>query len=206
MVLAIVWTLTYGIYTVARQSGDTLPSSEHKKLEAFVGTWNDEAEVKPTPFGPGGKMSISESCDWFTGGFSVVCNAKATGLRGDLKTLVVLTYDDEEKVYRLYEFNSVGRTNEAKGTVDGDTWTFNGESKVNGKLIRTQSTIRVTSPDSATMKSEMSVEGGQWTLVMELKGTRAKQGQTDFNSCVPHGSEGWPFELFECYRRLRSFL
>jgi hypothetical protein len=167
-----------------------------------VGTWNDEAEVKPTPFGPGGKMNISETCDWFTGGFSVVCNAKATGLQDGLKTLVVLTYDGEEKVYRLYEFNSVGRSNAAKGTVDGDTWMFNGESKVNGKLIRTRSTLRVTSPDSATMKSEMSVEGGPWTLVMELKGTRAKQSQTDFNSCVPHGSEGWPFELFECYRIL----
>jgi len=203
--LAIVWTLTCGISAVPQQSGGTLqPTSQHKKLEAFVGTWNDEAQVKPSPFGPGGKMSISETCDWFTGGFSVVCNAKATGWLDDLKTLVVLTYDGEEKVYRLYEFNSVGQSNAAKGTVDGDTWTFKGESRVNGKLIRTRSTIRVTSPDAATMKSEMSVEGGPWTLLMELKGTRAKQGQTDLNSCVPHGSEGWPFELFECYRKLPS--
>ena len=203
--LAIVWTLTCGISAVPQQSGGTLqPTSQHKKLEAFVGTWNDEAEVKPTPFGPGGKMSITETCDWFTGGFSVVCNAKATGLQDDLNTLIVLTYDGEEKVYRLYEFNSAGRSNAAKGTVDGDIWTFNGESKVNGILIRTRSTLRVTSSDSATMKSEMSVEGGPWTLMMELKGTRAKQGQTDFNPCVPHGSEGWPFELFECYRGLLS--
>jgi hypothetical protein len=176
MVLAIALTLTCGMSALAQQPVGTLePSSEHKKLQVFVGAWNDQAEVKPTPFRPGGKMSIAETCDWFTGRFSVVCNAKTTGLLGDLKTLIVLTYDSEERVFRLYEFNSVGRSNAAKGTVDRDTWTFNGESKVDGKLIRTRSTIRVTSLDSAAMKSELSVEDGPWTLVMALAGTRAKQ-------------------------------
>ena len=33
---------------------------------------------------------------------------------------------------------------------------------------------------------------------------RANQSLADFNACVPHGSEGWPFELLECYRRSLS--
>jgi len=97
-----------------------------------------------------------------------------------------------------------GWSNSAKGTLDGDIWTFEGESKMGGKLVKSRSTIKLPSPDSGTMKSEMSVDGGRWTLVMELKASRANQSQTDFNTCVPHGSEGWPFELFECYRRLLS--
>jgi hypothetical protein len=178
-------------------------SPERKKLGVFVGTWNDEAEVKPGPLGPGGRISLTETCDWFRG-FSVVCHTETLALVGHLETLTVLTYDSEEKVYRLFEFNSVGGSNSAKGTVDGDTWTFEGESKAGGKSVKSRSTINASSLDSATMKTEMSVDGGPWTLAMELKATRAKQSQTDFNSCVPHGSEGWPFELFECYRTLLS--
>jgi Protein of unknown function (DUF1579) len=205
LALAVSWTVIAVITVLAQEPGDApQPSAQHKKLGVFVGTWNDEAEIKPGSLGPGGRMSLTETCDWFTGGFSVVCHTATLARRGVLKTLTVLTYDPEEKVYRFYEFNSMGWSNSAKGTVDGDTWTFDGESKTGGKLVRTRSTIKLSSPDSATMKSEMSVDGGPWTLVMELKGAREKQNLSDFNSCVPHGSEGWPFELFDCYRRLSS--
>jgi Protein of unknown function (DUF1579) len=203
--LSVALTLISGVTAAAQQAGGTLqPSPEHMKLGVFVGTWQDEAEIKPSPLGPGGRMSLSETCEWFTGGFSIVCHTETLVLIGHMTTLTVLTYDPDEKVYRFYEFNSAGRSNSAKGTVDGDTWTFEGESKAGGKSLKSRSTIKFSSPDSATMKSEMSAEGGPWTLVMELTGTRAKQSQTDLNSCVPHGSEGWPFELFACYRRLLS--
>jgi hypothetical protein len=135
-------------------------------------------------------------------GFSVVCHTETLARMGDLKTLTVLTYDAEEKIYRFYEFNSVGGSNSAKGTVDGETWIFDGEARLGGKLVRSRSTIKLVSPDSATLKSEMSVDGDPWTLVMDLKANRVNQSQPDLNSCVPRASKGWQFELFECYRRL----
>jgi len=205
MVLAVFSGLISVMTAIAQEpAGLPQPSPEHKKLGAFVGTWKDEALMKPGPLGGGGRMSLTQTCEWFTGGFSVVCHTETLGRTGVLKTLTVLTYDQEEKVYRFYEFNSAGWSNSAKGTLDGDTWTFEGESKMGGKLVKSRSTIKLPSPDSGTMKSEMSVDGGPWTLVMELKASPANQSQTDFNTCVPHGSEGWPFELFECYRRLLS--
>lgn len=206
--LVVALTLVGSTLVEAQQpAGVPQPSPEHKKLSVFVGTWKNEAELKPGPFGPGGKILITETCEWFAGGFSLVCDSESTSLMGEGRALTVLSYDPEEKVYTYYELNSFGLTNAAKGRVDGDTWTFSDEIKMGGKLIKTRFTIKVrsqTSQDSATMKSEMSIDDGPWNLVMELKGTRAQQSQTDFNSCVPHGSEGWPFELFECYRKLRS--
>jgi hypothetical protein len=134
MVLGLALTLMNGITVGGQQPvGTPQPSPEHKKLEAFVGTWKDEAEMKPGPFGPGEKMSLLETCEWFTGGFSIVCLTETTGFMGDLKTLAILSYDTEEKVYRFYEFNSMGWSKAAKGTVDGDTWTFDGESKMGNK-------------------------------------------------------------------------
>jgi Protein of unknown function (DUF1579) len=201
IVLGLAMTLVSGIAVVAQQPVTPQPSPAHKKLAAFVGTWKDEAEIKPGPLGPGGKMSLTETCNWFTGGFSIVCYSETTGVMGDLKALAVFSYDPEEKVYRLYEFNSVGRSGAAKGTVDGDTWTFDGESKMGDKLIKTRSTIRILSPDSAVMKSEVSMEGGPMTLLMDLKGSRVKQALSNFNSCVHGASEGWPFE---CFQNLQS--
>jgi hypothetical protein len=203
--LSVALTLISGVTVVAQQhAGAPQPGPERKKLSVFVGTWEDEAELKPGPFGPGGKIHITETCEWFTGGFSLVCHSESTGLMGEGKSLTVLNYDSEQKVYTHFELNSSGLTNSATGTVEGDTWTFNGEGKMGGKVIKTRFTIRLPSPDSALMKAELSIDGGPWTPLMELKGTRVKQSQTDLNSCVPHGSEGWPFELFECYRTLLS--
>jgi uncharacterized protein DUF1579 len=205
MLLGVALTLISGITVVAQEPARApQPSLEHKKLAVFVGTWKDEAELKPSPLGPGGRMSLTETCEWFTGGFSVVCHTETLRTMDDLKTLTVLTYDPEEKIYRLYEFNSVGWSRAAKGTVDGDTWSFEGESKIGNKLIKIRTTIKIPSPDSAVMKSEVSLDGGPMNLFMELKGSRERESLTDFNSCVPHASEGWPFELFECYRTLLS--
>jgi hypothetical protein len=182
MVLVAAWMLIDMITVRAQErGGPPQPSREHEKLGVFVGTWKDEAVMKPGPFGPGGKLSLTESCEWFTGGFIVVCHTDTTGFMGDVKTLTVLTYDPEEKLYKFYEFNSVGWSQSAKGSVDGDTWTFDGESKMGGKLIKSRSTIRLSSPDSAVVRSEVSVEGGPMTLLMELNGTRVKQSSSNFN-------------------------
>jgi len=205
MVLAVFSGLISVMTAIAQEpAGLPQPSPEHKKLGAFVGIWKDEALMKPGPLGGGGRMSLTQTCEWFTGGFSVVCHTETLARMSNLKALTVLTYDPEEKVYRIYEFNSAGWNNSARASVNGDTWTFEGESKMGGKLVKSRSTIKLPSPDSATMQSEVSVDGGQWTVVMELKGARGEASLTDFNSCVPHGSEGWPFELFECYRTLLS--
>jgi hypothetical protein len=202
MILAVAWTLISVITVIAQErGGPPPPGPEHKKLGVFVGTWKDEAEMKPGPFGPGGKLSLTETCEWFTGGFSVVCHTETTGFMGDVTALTLLTYDAEDKVYRLYEFNSMGRSGAAKGTVDGDIWSFDGEVKMDGKLIKTRSTIKIPSPDSAVMRSEVSVEGGPMTLLMELKGTRVKQSLNGPNPCERHSSEGW---LFECFQWLSS--
>ena len=197
IVLALALTLISAIGVRAQRPAAPEPSPAHRKLAAFVGTWKDEAEMKPGPLGPGGKMSFTETCDWLTGGFSIVCSTETTGFMGEVRALTVFTYDLEGKVYRYYEFNSLGRSGSAKGAVEGDTWTFESESKQGNKLIKTRSTIKIPSPDSAVMKSEVSVDGGPMTLWMEVKGARVKENQRGFDSCMPHASEGW---VFECFR------
>jgi hypothetical protein len=63
IVLGLALTLVSEITVIAQQPVTPQPSPAHKKLAAFVGTWKDEAEIKPSPLGPGGKMSLTETCN-----------------------------------------------------------------------------------------------------------------------------------------------
>jgi hypothetical protein len=81
--LSVALTLISGVTAAAQQAGGTLqPSPEHMKLGVFVGTWKDEAEMKPGPFGPGGKLSLTETCEWFTGGFQRSVPHRYNGFHG----------------------------------------------------------------------------------------------------------------------------
>ena len=201
-ILSIVLSLMGWVPLLAQTPVDPSQPAEYKNLAAFVGTWKYEVEVKPGFLGPGGRMSLTESCERLAGGVTVVCHAETLTRAGHLTTLSVLTYDSDEKVYKLYEFESTGRSNFARGTVDADTWTFVGESKRDGKLVRTRSTMNLSSSGSAVLKAEVSVNGGPWTLLLESQGARENQTLHDPYSCGHGSSEGWPFELFECYRSL----
>ena len=47
-----------GTVSVLAQAPPTpKPGPEHKVIEYFIGKWTGQAEVKPGPFGPGGKMT-----------------------------------------------------------------------------------------------------------------------------------------------------
>ena len=62
----------------------------------------------------------------------------------------------------------------AKGTLSGDTWVYNGESKMNGKVIKGRFTMKELGPTSYTYKFEMSMDGSKWTDIMDGKSTKIK--------------------------------
>src|SRR5262249_28320854 len=74
-------------------SGPPKPGPQHKKLAYFAGKWVSEGETKPGPFGPGGKFTFSENCEWFSSGFALVCHSEGKMPEGTVKGLSVLGYD-----------------------------------------------------------------------------------------------------------------
>ena len=57
---------------VAAQPPAPAPGPEHKRLEAFAGTWKMEGTMEPSPLGPGGKFTGTETCRMFEGGYHLV--------------------------------------------------------------------------------------------------------------------------------------
>src|SRR2546426_10561000 len=58
------------------------PGPEHQKLAYFLGRWRETVDMKPGPMGPGGKMTATSTCEWFSGGFYLVCRPQGRGPTG----------------------------------------------------------------------------------------------------------------------------
>jgi hypothetical protein len=165
------------------------PGPEHKRLGYFVGNWRGESDVKQNPFMPAGKYTSSDKCEWFEGGFAVMCRNEGKGPKGTMKGLGLISYSTEEKAYTYYGVDNSGMTmaTVSKGEVANGTWTFTDESKMGGKMVKSRYTMRETSPTAYSFMWETQGEDGRWTTVMEGKQTkvsgepmrRARTGPTD---------------------------
>ncbi len=149
------------------------PAPELKKLDYFAGTWSTTGDMKPGPFGPGGKFTENGNGDWMDGGFFLVLNTTFNSPEmGASKGVAYMGYSPDEKVYTYDAFSSMGDNIHSKGTLDGDTWNWANDMKMGAKTIKTRYTMKVVSPTSYTFKAEMSEDGTTWNTMMEGKATK----------------------------------
>jgi len=150
------------------------PTTEHKKLDSFVGAWTLEGEVKPNPMGPGGKMTENEKCEWMEGNFFLVCQVDFKSVTiGSGSGMSILGYSPEDKAYTYREYNSWGESMESKGSVDGDTWVWTSDEKMGSMVSKGRFTMKFTSPAAYTFTYEMSQDGTKWTDIMDGKASKS---------------------------------
>jgi hypothetical protein len=160
----------------APAQGPPMPKAgaEHQRLRYFVGQWKSEGEMKPGPFGPGGKFSSTDDSQML-GDFWVVTRSKGTSPMGPVDEVATLGYDPKLKAYTYTEFNSLGMHDKATGHVAGKTWTWTSDEEVGGKVVKGKFTIVEVSPTSYTFKFESSDDKGKtWSNMMEGKSTKVK--------------------------------
>lgn len=151
------------------------PGPEVKKLDYFVGTWNSEATIVQGPWGMGGKFTSTDTSEWMPGNFFVVSHADfkmPPELGGDGKATGVMGYDTDANTYTFDQFNSLGRRENSKGTLSGDTWTWTSSTNYGGQEIEQKMTVKPVSPTSYTFKMEVSLDGKNWMTFMDGKATK----------------------------------
>jgi hypothetical protein len=166
-----------GVQVAAAQAPQApKPGPEHQRLSYFVGKWTTEGEMKAGPMGPAGKMTSTDTCEWFEGRFAVVCHSDGKTPMGANKSLGILGYSPEEKVYTYYAVDNSGMTMASvpHGTVKGDTWTYTDEGLMGGKKVKTRVTIKELSPAAYSFVMEMQGPDGKWAPAAESKSTKAK--------------------------------
>lgn len=148
------------------------PGPEIQKLGYYVGTWKGEGAAKEGPFGPGGKLSSTTSCEWFDGGFHLVCRGEEQGPTGQRKFLNIRAYD-EAKGYTEYSISNLGEIEyNTGGSMAGNKRSFAFDSDLGGKPTKLRYTEEQVSPTLFTYLAEASVDGGPWNVIAEGKVTR----------------------------------
>ena len=114
-----------------------------------------------------------DKCEWFPGGFQVVCHTTGKGPMGPMHGLGILSYNPMKKAYTYYGIDNMGMAEESKGNVDGNIWVYTSDEKM----------VRQDRPrplfhghvlaDSYTFKYETSEDGQNWIVNMEGKTTKA---------------------------------
>jgi hypothetical protein len=173
---------TVAVYSLARPSKSgfdshaPLPRRKHAERKVGVARYtaytvsrlNTEScrcELRAGPWGPAGKISGTDTCEWFAGGFHVVCRGEfeSTGSSERMTNLEIVSYDAEAKVYTYHGITSFGATVSGKGSVTGNTWTWLWDEKVAGKPARFRETRVEKSPTSHTFVLRCS--DWLWTIL-----------------------------------------
>ena len=174
---AVVVSLA-GVQLAAAQAPPAAPKPgpEHQRLGYFVGKWTVEGEMKPSPMGPGGKVTSADTCEWFDGHFAVVCHSTGKTPMGASKSVGIMSYSPEEKVYTYYGVDNSNMTMATvpRGTVQGKTWTYTDESLMGGKKVKSRVTIKELSPTEYSFAMELQGPDGKWAPMMESKSTKVK--------------------------------
>ena len=152
------------------------PGAEQKRIGYFAGQWKFEGEAKPSPMGPGGKITSNETCEWFAGGFQLVCRSKGTGPMGPATGQSVMGFDAGRKSYTFHAISSRGDVIFVRGNVDGKVWTWVDEVTMDGKPMKIRATVTEETPTSYSFKLEASMGGGPMAVMEEGKATKVKSG------------------------------
>jgi hypothetical protein len=151
------------------------PGPEIRKLAYYLGTWKGEGEAKGGPFGPAGKLSSTTTCEWFTGGFQLVCRGEENGPTGKRMFLNIRGYDKKAKGYTEYGISSLGDSEyQTGGSIVGNKKTFVFDTDMGEKPVKLRYTEVQVSLTLFTYRAEASVDGGPWTVIADGKVTKIK--------------------------------
>ena len=147
---------------------ESKPGPEVLKLGYYLGTWTGHGQSKGGPFGPAGELSSTTSCEWFTGGYQLVCRGEESGPTGKRQFLNIKAYDEEAKAYVEFGVSSQGESEYSTGgTFAGNQRIFVSNIDMDGKPVKIRYVEEQKSPTSFTYQAEASVDGGPWTTIAE---------------------------------------
>lgn len=173
--LRLLFPLVVSVVVTAQSpTSPPKPGPEHKRLDAFAGKWNVEGQAQASPYGPAGKVTSVDTFAWMPGGFFMTHHWDWRQGAAEIKGMEVLGYDSHNKGYTSRFFDNLGSSGSWKATVQGNTWTWTGDTEVGGKPLKERCTTIVANPDAFTSKCEYSPDGSKWLINLDVKGTRMK--------------------------------
>jgi Protein of unknown function (DUF1579) len=141
----------------------SVPGPEHRRLEAFVGSWDTEGTIWANPSGPGLGFRAIDRYEWVPGGFFVLHRWDAHMPDGRTQGVEILGYDAARATYTVHSFDSAGNADVMTATVADDTWTFEGKS------LRFRGSFRDGGKSLVGVWDRRTDDGAGWKQLMDVK-------------------------------------
>lgn len=163
----------FGAWRWANAYDGAIRPPELEVLNAIVGTWEGEFAVNTAP--PDNKVTMT--AEWILGNRFVLAKSRSTNQTNESETMILWTYDEQQKAYRRWFFLTGGGTFQEWGQWEpaSKTFRFKGSDATGpvGEPVpfpdrstasvgsRTNSTVTITGPDSKEWRIEIrNPEGG----------------------------------------------
>jgi hypothetical protein len=148
-------------------------SAAHRRLDAFVGTWNTEGRQNEGPFGPAAEISALESYEWLTGSCFLV--HRFEGRVGDsvAACIEILGDDAQHEGLSAQTFYNDGLRRQWRLRERDGTWTLTEDSPIESSPMKVRLTT-VFSDGGKTMNGtwEHSRDGSDWQVFWDVKATK----------------------------------
>lgn len=168
LITAAALLLSASSIALAQPATGQKASPEVQQLAYYIGSWEGHGDTKAGPFGAAGKLSSHMNCNWFTGGFQVLCEGEETGPSGTRKFLNIIAYDEETKAYTEYSISDLGESEYDKGgELNGNKLSWLVDHAAGGKSAKFRYTETRVSPALMTYAADVSVDGAPWTSLAE---------------------------------------
>jgi hypothetical protein len=141
------------------------PGAEHARMGYFAGDWKVEGESE------GLKYTLQDTCEWFEGGFHLVCRSEGGGAFGKMKGQAVFAFDRISKSYTLFTMNNLGNGFVATGSVSDKVWTWNAELAGPQGPIKARLTMTEESPNAYRIVLHGQI-GQEWAVLEESRATK----------------------------------
>ena len=143
------------------------PGTQHRLLDAFVGTWRTEGVIRAGEHGPAAAFTATDRYEWMAGGFFLIHHVAAQMGEDPLTALEIIGYDPATGTYPMRSFDSQGNTGTHQAALRDGVWTFAGDTeRFTGSFSEDGNTI--------TGLWEQSADGSTWVPWMDVTLTRER--------------------------------
>jgi hypothetical protein len=147
------------------------PSAEIKRLEFYIGRWDETGQMRDDPGKPFKPIAGGETCSWAAGGYAVACREKTVGPGGGWEGVYIMSYDAAGKQYHVHGTEKPGNNLHAVGKLDGERWVWVTDPGPDGSRLRYTFTSAGTGARALTVDAGV---GEHWSNILNCKYTPHK--------------------------------
>jgi hypothetical protein len=137
-------------------------SAEVSELEFFVGHWTTSGQSRATPESEMTPLSGEETCEWFSGGISVVCRETMIDGNGTVDSIYILAYDPTRRHYTVYGTDGNGAIYSGIGTVRDGVWDWDAEMRMGDSVSPMKYSFQPAEDGGRDMKVQADLGDGSW--------------------------------------------